>query len=69
MHSVTEGSAVVLDMLVNPEPKAKRTVEGDLGVFVNSKNVIDLLDIRDLGEFTKEYIAEHIKPIPTEEEI
>ena len=41
-------------MLVNPEPKAKRTVEGDLGVFINSKNVIDLLDIRDLGEFTKE---------------
>lgn len=67
VHSVTEGSAVVLDMLVNPEPKAKRTVEGDLGVFVNSKNVIDLLDIRDLGESKKEYIAEHIKPIPTEE--
>ncbi|KZL90742.1 GlmL-related ornithine degradation protein [Clostridium magnum] len=68
VHSVTEGSAVVLDMLVNPEPKAKRTVEGDIGVFVNSANVIDLLDIRDLGEVKKEYIAEHIKPIPIEKE-
>ena len=57
VHSVTEGSSVVLDMLVNPEPKAKRTVEGDLGVFINSKNVIDLLDMRDLGEFTKEHIT------------
>lgn len=68
VHSVTDGSTIVLDMLVSPEPKAKRTVEGDIGVFVNSKNVIDLLDIRDLGELKKEYIADHIKPIPTEEE-
>lgn len=68
VHSVTEGSSVILDMLVNPEPKAKRTVEGDLGIFVNSKNVIELLDIRDLGEFTKEYIKQHIKPIPDEDE-
>lgn len=68
VHSVTEGSKVILDMLVNPEPKAKRTVEGDLGIFVNSKNVIELLDIRDLGELNKEYIAEHIKAIPIEEE-
>ena len=29
VHSVTEGSAEVLDILVTPEPKAKRTVEGD----------------------------------------
>lgn len=68
VHSVTEGSTAILDMLVNPEPKAKRTVEGDIGVFVNSANVIDLLDVRDLGEVKREYIAEHIKPIPTEKE-
>ncbi|MBV7271546.1 glutamate mutase L [Clostridium sp. PL3] len=68
VHSVTEGSVVILDMLVNPEPKAKRTVEGDLGVFVNSKNVIEILDVRDLAGFSKEHIADHIKPIPTEED-
>ncbi|MBW9154163.1 GlmL-related ornithine degradation protein [Clostridium estertheticum] len=68
VHSVTEGSSVVLDMLINPEPKAKRTVEGDLGVFINSKNVIDLLDDRDLSEFSTEYIKEHIKPIPKDKE-
>jgi hypothetical protein len=27
---------------VEPEPRAKRTVEGDLGVFVNARNVVDL---------------------------
>ncbi|MEY8001508.1 GlmL-related ornithine degradation protein [Clostridium sp. Mt-5] len=64
VHSVTEGSSVVLDMLVNPEPKAKRTVEGDIGVYINSKNIINLLDIRDLGKLEKEYISSHIKPIP-----
>jgi uncharacterized protein (TIGR01319 family) len=68
VHSVTEGSAEVLDILVNPEPKAKRTVEGDLGVYVNSANVINLLNERDLDGLDKEYIREHIKPIPTEKE-
>ncbi|KAJ50280.1 uncharacterized protein (TIGR01319 family) [Clostridium tetanomorphum] len=68
VHSVTDGSSVVLDMLVSPEPKAKRTVEGDIGVFVNRKNVIDLLDIRDLGEIEKEYIDRHIKAIPIQKE-
>ncbi|MEK6265960.1 MAG: GlmL-related ornithine degradation protein [Clostridium sp.] len=66
VHSVTEGSSVVLDMLINPEPKAKRTVEGDLGVFINSKNLIDLLDPRDLGGYTVEDINIHIKAIPTD---
>ncbi|WP_032122326.1 GlmL-related ornithine degradation protein [Clostridium amazonitimonense] len=68
VHSVTEGSSVILDILMNPEPKAKRTVEGDLGVFVNSKNLIELMGIRDLGQVTKEYIKQHIKPIPVDKE-
>lgn len=68
VHSVTEGSADVLDILVNPEPKAKRTVEGDLGLYVNSSNVIDILNERDLDGVDKEYIKNHIVPIPIEEE-
>jgi len=39
---VTEGSAEWHSRLVEPEPRAKRTVEGDLGVFVNARNVVDL---------------------------
>jgi len=42
VHSVTEGSADWHSRLVEPEPRAKRTVEGDLGVFVNARNVVAL---------------------------
>lgn len=67
VHSVTEGNSEILDILVNPEPKAKRTVEGDLGIYVNKDNVIDLLNPRDLGDIEKDFIAQNIKPIPTTE--
>lgn len=40
VHSVTEGSKEWLMRLVDPEPHAKRTVEGDLGVFVNAANIM-----------------------------
>lgn len=46
VHSVTLGSPEVQDISSAPEPKAKRTVEGDLGVFINSKNVIQLRHYR-----------------------
>jgi uncharacterized protein (TIGR01319 family) len=42
VHSVTEGSTEFADKLVDPEPRAKRTVEGDLGVFVNARNILDI---------------------------
>ena len=40
VHSVTDGSPELRDKAVEPEPRAKRTVEGDLGVFVNAENVV-----------------------------
>ena len=42
VHSVTEGSLEYASKLVEPEPRAKRTVEGDLGVYVNARNIVDL---------------------------
>ncbi|WP_461612249.1 GlmL-related ornithine degradation protein [Clostridium sp. Marseille-QA1073] len=68
VHSVTEGSTEILDILVTPEPKAKRTVEGDLGVYINSDNVIGLLDERERNGLSLEEIKSHVKPIPTEDE-
>ncbi|MEG1255440.1 GlmL-related ornithine degradation protein [Clostridium sp.] len=68
VHSVTEGSLDVLDILVTPEPKAKRTVEGDLGVYVNRENVLELLHDHELEGKTKDEIEEFIKPIPATEE-
>jgi uncharacterized protein (TIGR01319 family) len=42
VHSVTDGSAEFASKLVDPEPRAKRTVEGDLGVYVNARNIMDM---------------------------
>ncbi len=44
VHSVTDGSAEWSGKMTEPEPRAKRTVEGDLGVFINAKNIIELTE-------------------------
>ncbi|MFZ5952031.1 MAG: glutamate mutase L [Candidatus Rifleibacteriota bacterium] len=44
VHSVTDGSKEFADKLIDPEPRSKRTVEGDLGVFVNAANVLELAE-------------------------
>ncbi len=70
IHSVTEGSEEISRIMIAPEPTAKRTVEGDLGVYVNVQNIIDLatkewlrktlgLTITKLEELIDDY-----KPIP-----
>lgn len=42
VHSVTEGSLEWSKRMVEPEPRAKRTVEGDLGVYVNAHNILEM---------------------------
>lgn len=39
VHSVTPGSEEINRLLLHPEPLAKRTVEGDLGVYLNAPHV------------------------------
>ncbi|PIM74645.1 GlmL-related ornithine degradation protein [Fusobacterium polymorphum] len=63
IHSVTEGTEKVQKVLVEPEPIAKRTVEGDLGVFINKKNVAEMIKIERLEkelDMTSEEIEEFI---------
>lgn len=43
VHSVTDGSQEWSLKLLEPEPRAKRTVEGDLGVYVNAKHIIEIV--------------------------
>ncbi len=43
VHSVTEGSEEIARISTAPEPFAKRTVEGDLGLFVNAHHLVDRL--------------------------
>lgn len=76
IHSVTEGNEEVSRHLIAPEPVAKRTVEGDLGVYVNMKNIVEMISeeqlCRELNrseEEVKRLIDGHL-PIPkTQEQI
>lgn len=43
VHSVTEGSEEVRRKLISPEPLSKRTVEGDLGLFINKDTLIEIV--------------------------
>lgn len=67
LHSVTEGSEEINRILISPEPVAKRTVEGDLGVFVNMHNIVNLIEkeslIKELN-FDIDSIMNNYKPIP-----
>lgn len=50
LHSVADESEQIARLLVNPEPKAKRTVEGDLGLYVNKMKVIESIGENKLRE-------------------
>ncbi|ACL70854.1 GlmL-related ornithine degradation protein [Halothermothrix orenii] len=63
VHSVTEDTPGVKQVLINPEPVAKRTVEGDLGVFINAPHVFKLIEeTRKNG-----YEYKEVKAIPGNE--
>ena len=70
VHSVTPGSDEINRILINPEPLAKRTVEGDLGVYVNMHNIVDMVGKEELAEKLNislgrlERLIEDYKPIP-----
>ena len=71
VHSVTEGSEEIERILISPEPKAKRTVEGDLGVYINMKNIVELIGVEEIAKKLKitaeevdKLILDH-PPIPT----
>ncbi|MBI9101473.1 MAG: glutamate mutase L [Spirochaetales bacterium] len=76
VHSVTDGSEEINRILISPEPRAKRTVEGDLGIYVNRENVLDLLargEILSSCTALEDGFRERVMALPplphTEEEI
>ncbi|QCX32756.1 DNA mismatch repair protein MutL [Caloramator sp. E03] len=71
VHSVTKDSDEIARILLSPEPEAKRTVEGDLGVYVNMKNVLSRIGEEKLASelgFDIKPIIENYKPIPITDE-
>jgi uncharacterized protein (TIGR01319 family) len=70
IHSVTEGNEEISSLMISPEPMAKRTVEGDLGVYLNVHNIIELTTLDKLAKRINISIEEledlinNPKPIP-----
>jgi uncharacterized protein (TIGR01319 family) len=64
IHSITEGTEEISRMLISPEPVAKRTVEGDLGVFVNAQQIFALIGTDKLTSRYGEAYFNLLKPIP-----
>ncbi len=60
VHSVTDGSLEWTSKQTEPEPRAKRTVEGDLGVYINAHNIVELQEDAQW----KDRLSE-LKAIPT----
>ena len=70
VHSVAKGSPEIQAILEAPEPLAKRTVEGDLGIHVNARNIAELARDRielELG-FDPWPVLEHLEVIPETEQ-
>lgn len=68
VHSATLGSDEISAISISPEPLFKRTVEGDLGVFINAQNVFDLAGGERLSHklnFDAYKVLEKLSPIPT----
>ena len=71
LHSVTVGSEEISRIQISPEPLAKRTVEGDLGVYVNMPNIVKVLGKDKLKEELQidiDKIMAEYKAIPKNEE-
>jgi uncharacterized protein (TIGR01319 family) len=62
VHSVTEGKVEKDSIVIYPEPLNKRTVEGDLGVYVSSQNVLNLFS--DIEKESLNKLMKYLKPIP-----
>ncbi len=65
VHSVTEDSDEIAKILVAPEPEAKRTVEGDLGIFVNCHHVLKNVNIEKANKALNIDVLEAIKKQPS----
>jgi len=81
IHSVTKGSDAIEKILIAPEPMAKRTVEGDLGVYINKDNLVKIitkeklcdelkLDLNTLNDILSEYqVIPNLRQYPLTERL
>ena len=71
VHSVSEGSPEIAALATRPEPFNKRTVEGDLGLFVNARHLVDAIGAEELERELRidtESVMAQYAPIPATDE-
>ncbi len=71
VHSVADGSEEISLLQIAPEPKAKRTVEGDLGVYVNANSLAKAVGLGVLEKESGvdvEAVLANFEPIPRGED-
>ncbi|MBQ6371147.1 MAG: glutamate mutase L [Firmicutes bacterium] len=65
VHSVCNESDQVARIMISPEPKAKRTVEGDLGLYVNRYKVIESIGEEKFAELCQKAGVDPEKTLET----
>ena len=71
VHSVTNGSEEIARLLTAPEPFNKRTVEGDLGLYLNARHLVDLAGEEKLSHelnLDVSAVMQKYQPIPVSPE-
>ena len=71
VHSVTQDSDEIARILIAPEPEAKRTVEGDLGVYINRYHVLDCIGAEEAEKALSmdvRRVIDTLPPIPVSDE-
>lgn len=69
IHSVVSDLADSKKIIINPEPLMKRTVEGDLGVYVNKDNLIKMIGLDKLSKDLNISLDELLKIINNYQQI
>lgn len=64
VHSITLGAEENQKLALGPEPLAKRTVEGDLGVYINAKILVELMGKEKILEHHGQDWSKYLKPVP-----
>lgn len=59
IHSYTTGTVENQNRLIAPEPIAKRTVEGDVGLYVSLESLIDQIEYSSTDPYTIEQLHEY----------
>ena len=67
VHSASHGTEEISLLQIAPEPFAKRTVEGDLGMYVNARNLAEMVGLDKLAKeinMAVEPIFDNYLPVP-----